>query len=114
MEEQIPKATERCGAKTRAGGKCQRWPNKGKRRCKLHGGMSTGPKTEEGRRRQVESIIVSGSQSNEAKAQKAKHLPLLTSLRLLNKDLDQFKQEDIDTIQKGFELLEQLKEELNN
>lgn len=33
-----------CGAKGKTSGKpCQRAPTKGKTRCKLHGGMSTGP-----------------------------------------------------------------------
>lgn len=36
------KTKKKCGAKTRSGGTCKRWamPNG---RCKLHGGMSTGP-----------------------------------------------------------------------
>lgn len=33
---------ERCGAKKKSGGTCQKWPVKGKKRCKLHGGLSTG------------------------------------------------------------------------
>ncbi|MDE1010551.1 MAG: hypothetical protein OSB38_33300 [Paraburkholderia fungorum] len=33
-----------CGAKTRSGEPCKRAPMEGKRRCKLHGGASTGPK----------------------------------------------------------------------
>lgn len=33
----------RCGAKTRSGEPCKRAPVKGKTRCKLHGGASTGP-----------------------------------------------------------------------
>jgi len=32
-----------CGAKTRSGEPCKRAPLEGKRRCKLHGGASTGP-----------------------------------------------------------------------
>lgn len=35
----------KCGATTRKGGKCQREVLPGKRRCALHGGKSTGPKT---------------------------------------------------------------------
>lgn len=31
-----------CGAKTRAGGTCQRQPLSGKKRCRLHGGLSPG------------------------------------------------------------------------
>ena len=41
----------RCGAKTRRGTPCQCKPVLGKRRCSLHGGMSTGAKTPEGRAR---------------------------------------------------------------
>ncbi len=33
-----------CGAKTRAGTPCQAGVVPGKRRCRLHGGLSTGPK----------------------------------------------------------------------
>lgn len=32
-----------CGAKTRAGKPCQNSPIAGKKRCRLHGGLSTGP-----------------------------------------------------------------------
>lgn len=44
-----------CGARTRAGTPCKRkdiWFNG---RCKLHGGLSTGPKTREGRRQSAEN-----------------------------------------------------------
>ena len=41
----------RCGAKTRSGTPCAKYPIAGKRRCRLHGGMSTGPRTPEGRAR---------------------------------------------------------------
>ena len=37
----------RCGAKTRRGTPCQ-CPAMANRRCRLHGGLSTGPKTAEG------------------------------------------------------------------
>ena len=39
----------RCGAKTRSGVPCAKFPMEGKRRCRLHGGLSTGPKTVAGR-----------------------------------------------------------------
>ena len=35
----------RCGAKTRSGAPCGKFPMEGKRRCRLHGGLSTGPET---------------------------------------------------------------------
>ena len=40
-----------CGARTRSGTLCRKHPIKGKHRCRLHGGLSTGPKTAEGRAR---------------------------------------------------------------
>ena len=40
-----------CGAKTRSGHPCRKPALKRKRRCRLHGGLSTGPKTAEGRAR---------------------------------------------------------------
>ena len=40
-----------CGAKTRSGEPCFKFPIRGKKRCRLHGGLSTGPKTAEGRTR---------------------------------------------------------------
>jgi hypothetical protein len=39
----------RCGALTRSGKPCQCKPEEGKRRCRYHGGRSTGPKTQVGR-----------------------------------------------------------------
>lgn len=42
---------QRCVAKTRQGTDCQRPANKKNGRCRLHGGASTGPRTEEGRDR---------------------------------------------------------------
>lgn len=41
----------RGGAKTRKGTPCRARGLRGSARCKLHGGMSTGPKTQEGRKR---------------------------------------------------------------
>ena len=42
---------QRCGAKTRKGTECQRPAKKSNGRCRVHGGASTGPRTEEGRAR---------------------------------------------------------------
>ena len=43
-----PHASPRCGAHTRAGGPC-RQPAMPNGRCRLHGGLSTGPRTCAGR-----------------------------------------------------------------
>jgi hypothetical protein len=48
--------TGRCGATTRKDGHPCWWePEPGKKRCKFHGGRSTGPKTAEGRQRIAEA-----------------------------------------------------------
>ncbi|MFD0981141.1 HGGxSTG domain-containing protein, partial [Tropicimonas aquimaris] len=44
-----------CGARTRKGTQCRAKSEPGKKRCRLHGGLSTGPKTEEGRQRIAEA-----------------------------------------------------------
>ncbi len=47
-----PKGKQRrCGALCRNGEPCKLRVVEGKRRCRLHGGLSTGPKTPEGRER---------------------------------------------------------------
>ena len=40
-----------CGARTRKGHPCRNRSEPGRRRCKFHGGKSTGPRTAEGRAR---------------------------------------------------------------
>lgn len=44
-----------CGAKTRKGTPCRARCVEGRERCRMHGGLSTGAKTAEGRARIVES-----------------------------------------------------------
>jgi hypothetical protein len=44
-----------CGAKTRKGTLCRAKSEPGRKRCKFHGGLSTGPKTAEGRTRIAEA-----------------------------------------------------------
>jgi hypothetical protein len=49
---------QRCGAKLH--GKlaaCRRWPVPGRTRCRLHGGMSTGARTPEGKARVLAALI---------------------------------------------------------
>lgn len=59
MTERLAKRLARlrvsCGAKTRAGGECQNKSEPGKRRCRFHGGKSTGAKTPEGKARIAEA-----------------------------------------------------------
>jgi len=46
-----------CVAKTRSGKHCEKFPLVNKRRCRLHGGLSTGPKTVEGKRGSPRRIL---------------------------------------------------------
>lgn len=57
-----PKATRPfCGAKTRAGSACCARVVEGRKRCRLHGGLSTGPKTAAGR----QSIVASNKRRSQ-------------------------------------------------
>ena len=49
-----------CGAKTRTrgGAPCQAAPVRGKQRCRMHGGASTGPRTPEGLERSRRARVV--------------------------------------------------------
>ncbi|MGA2117316.1 MAG: HGGxSTG domain-containing protein [Bryobacteraceae bacterium] len=70
----------RCGAKTRRGTPCQ-CPAMGNGRCRLHGGLSTGPKTAEGIERIRRAVTKHGNYSKRTKAEKAEYRELLQSCR---------------------------------
>jgi hypothetical protein len=62
-----------CRAKTRSGTACKRAGNPINGRCHLHGGKSTGPRTEEGRARIAAAQFKHGNRSKAAiAAQRAK------------------------------------------
>ena len=54
---------KRCLAKTRRGTACQKAALKGKARCRLHGGLSTGPRTAEGKARAAAAHTKHGRRS---------------------------------------------------
>ena len=56
--------TKRGAAKTRSGAPCQKHPIAGRTRCRLHGGMSTGPRTPEGKAACVAAHWKHGRRSN--------------------------------------------------
>lgn len=62
----------RCEARTRRGTLCQRPGTKQNGKCRLHGGRSTGPKTEQGLARLTATKITHG-QTTAANRAKAKH-----------------------------------------
>jgi hypothetical protein len=56
-----------CGARTRAGTPCKMRNFRARGRCRLHGGLSTGPKTEAGRRQSAENGRKGGRPRKRAK-----------------------------------------------
>ena len=68
---------QRCGAKLhRKLAACRRWPVPGKTRCRLHGGMSTGARTPEGKAR-VLAALIEGRQRWLEEIQRAKKAGLI-------------------------------------
>ena len=72
----------RCGAKTRRGTpcKCSAMPNG---RCRIHGGLSTGPKTGDGIERIRRAVTKHGRYSGAAKAERQRIRALLRDARAL-------------------------------
>src|SRR5215831_18145393 len=66
----------KCGAKNRRGTPCQ-CPAMKNGRCRLHGGLSTGPKTAEGIERIRRAVTKHGRYSAEAKAERRYYRELL-------------------------------------
>ena len=60
----------RCGARTRPGTPCRRWPMPNGR-CRLHGGCSTGPRTAEGLARLAAARTIHGGYGAKARELRA-------------------------------------------
>jgi hypothetical protein len=74
----------RCGACTRAGGPCGAPAIRGKRRCRMHGGRSTGPRTADGMARLRAARTVHGAFSAETRASNRHALTMLRRGRVGN------------------------------
>ncbi len=72
----------RCGAKTRRGTLCQ-CPGMANGRCRLHGGLSTGPKTAEGIERIRRAVTKHGRYSGAAKRMRSEVRELVRASRIL-------------------------------
>jgi hypothetical protein len=70
----------RCGAKTRRGTPCQ-CPAMANGRCRLHGGLSTGPKTEAGIARIRQARLKHGRFTKAAKAERRYIRELISASR---------------------------------
>ena len=77
----------RCGAKTRRGTACQ-CPAMRNGRCRIHGGLSTGPKTPEGIERCRRARWKHGRRSKAAVQERAKCRALIRRLRELTRTGD--------------------------
>ena len=73
----------RCGAKTRSGTPCRSWPVRGRRRCRMHGGRSTGARTPEGLARIAAASTIHGGYSKEARSERAQLAKTMRAIRLL-------------------------------
>ena len=72
---------QRCGAKTRRGTHCQRPANKRNGRCRLHGGQSSGPKTEEGRAKIAAVNTTTGQHTKAVIARRKEEAKIAKGLR---------------------------------
>ena len=65
---------QRCLAKTRRGGQCQCPAVKGKHRCRIHGGLSTGPRTKTGKEKARQAVLKHGHFTKAALAERKRIL----------------------------------------
>ena len=73
----------RCGARTRAGCPCQAPAIRGKQRCRMHGGRSTGPRTAEGLARLRAAHTTHGRYSADKRAHDRLVLTRVRRMRVL-------------------------------
>ena len=70
-----------CAAKSkRTGNQCRAPAAKGKTKCRFHGGASTGPKTDQGRKRCAEAKTIHGNETRKARAERAEGMRRLREL----------------------------------
>ena len=70
-----------CNAKSkRTGIQCRAPAAKGKTKCRFHGGRSTGPKTEQGRKRCAEAKTIHGNETRKARTERAEGMRRLREL----------------------------------
>jgi len=70
-----------CNAKSkRTGIQCRAPAAKGKSKCRFHGGASTGPKTEQGKKRCAEAKTIHGNETRKARNERAEGMRRLRAL----------------------------------
>ena len=78
---------QRCRARTRAGTPCQKPALRGKARCQLHGGLSTGPRTAAGRARIAAAQTTHGKLTQEKRAEAKRRAEIGREIRVELKDI---------------------------
>lgn len=78
---------QRCGTKTRSGKPCKKPALRGKARCQLHGGLSTGPRTEAGRARIAAAHTTHGRLTKEKRAEAKRRAEVGRQIRAELKDI---------------------------
>jgi hypothetical protein len=98
----------KCGAKTKtSGGKCQRpagWGtnHSGSGKCKLHGGASTGPRSEEGKKKIAANAIKHGAYSDKLLSEQERELySVLWDHTIIKHTLDQEDPMQMATLQRA-------------
>ena len=84
-----PRNAPRCGAKTRMGTPCQSPCVHGRRRCRMHGGTSTGAKTQEGLDRCRTARLTTGYYTAEATEERRRARELLRQAREFLESFDE-------------------------
>ena len=79
----------RCEARTRRGTPCQRPARLPVGRCRLHGGASTGPRTEDGRARLTEAKIKHGKFTKEKRAEAKRRAQVGREIKAELRDIEQ-------------------------
>ena len=79
---------QRCGAKTRSGAPCKNPAVKGKARCRMHGGRSSGAKTPEGLAKMRALHWKHGRATTEAKAEARRRAQVGREIRAELKEIE--------------------------
>jgi glucans biosynthesis protein len=88
-----PASAPRCGARTRKGAPCASPAVRGKKRCRMHGGLSTGPQTTTGLTRSKQARWKHGRFSAEAMREAAHFRELLRECNELEELMGSFIQD---------------------
>jgi len=80
-------AALRCGARRKRDGQPCQSPAMVNGRCRLHGGASTGPRTEAGRKRCGEKWLVNGLETREIRRERSRQMRILREMRAHFRDV---------------------------